>query len=68
METNNINDLRKQVIQRAKEMRKEHPSLRVGQAHMNALTELDPEVAKAIPSDVDPFYDDRKLWRFLSEL
>lgn len=66
MET--TNDLRKQVIQRARAMRREFPGLRVGQAHYNALSEIDPELAKALPNECDPFYDDRKLERFLNEL
>jgi hypothetical protein len=53
---------------KAKELRAENKGLRNGQAHMIALEQLAPGLARALPDSADCFYDDRKLFRFLDEL
>jgi hypothetical protein len=50
------------------EMRERYPSLRWGQALMNALYEIDPELYSMIGDDLNCFYDDSKSRQFLDNL
>jgi hypothetical protein len=60
--------LRDRVSSRAMEMRERYPSLRWGQALMNALYEIDPELYSMIGDDLNCFYDDSKSRQFLDNL
>lgn len=61
--------LRIRVAKRALEMRNANPSLRRGQAMMNALCEIDEELSLSIvETDLDCFYDDGKCRAFLDAL
>lgn len=53
------------LIEEAAKLRRESPDLRYGQALMNALATLDPALHSEISgSDLDPFYDDKRIGRF----
>lgn len=58
------------VRQRALEMEKENPDLRIGQATFNALCEIEPELAELVRSQPqDPFFRDEQLpdfWAWLA--
>ena len=48
---------------------KAHPGLRRGQALFNALYTLDPKLAnKTRGIELDPFYDDKKVPKFLERV
>jgi len=52
---------------RAKEMVTKHPEIRLGQAYMNNLSKIDPDLSGYMAgSKYDPFYDDSRIEAFLT--
>ena len=58
-----------QVNTLGKFLKSQNPELREGQAFMNALSEVNPELYKQITgTEADCFYDDEKIPTFFNKL
>lgn len=56
-------------IHASEKFRKSNPTMREGQAYMNVLFEMYPEIYKRITgTEYDCFYDDSRIFHFFSEI
>lgn len=61
-----FNERTRAILQRSDEMRTKNASLRKGQSLWNAAVEMYPKETEPLrATDVDPFYDDKKISLFL---